>query len=170
MRILLAILGALAFVPLAGAFDIEGERWPRPTVRVWNATTYKQPVADAMRAWNGAGVRIRLVAATSAADTDVLIRYGSIREQGESTVGFTTDVSTTSLARGLGRIAATALAAHELGHVLGLGHQSGRCAVMAPVVNAGPASRCGIGSCKELWRCLVRADDIAGVRALYGRR
>jgi len=170
VRLLVACLCALAIVPAAGAFDIAGERWPGPTVAVWNTTGYPLAVRDAMRAWNGAGARIRLAQAPSRKEADVIIRYGPVRDQGESTVGYGPNGSTVELARGLGRVVATAIAAHELGHVLGLGHESGRCSVMARVVDVGSASRCKIAGCKELWRCLLKPDDVAGVRALYGRR
>jgi hypothetical protein len=40
---------------------------------------------------------------------------------------------------------------------------------MAPVVDTGPGSRCGIGACRVLWRCLVEPDDAVGAIALYGR-
>jgi hypothetical protein len=137
---------------------------------LWNATGYPLAVRDAARAWNGAGARIRLVGAASRADADVVIRYGAVRDQGEASVGYGPGGSSVSLARGLGRVVATTIAAHELGHVLGLGHESRRCSVMAPVVDAGPSSRCGIAACRELWRCLVKPDDVSGLRALYGRR
>jgi hypothetical protein len=74
------------------------------------------------------------------------------------------------LSRGLGRIAAATIAAHELGHVLGLGHEPSGCSVMAPVVNVGIGSRCGIGAGKILWCCLLHRHDIAGAATLYGRR
>jgi hypothetical protein len=54
--------------------------------------------------------------------------------------------------------------------VLGLGHETRGCTVMAPVVNAGSASRCRLAACKVLWHCLVQRDDRSGAIALYGRR
>jgi hypothetical protein len=149
---------------------IAGDRWPGPTVTVWNATGYPLAVRDAMRAWNGAGARIRLVPAVSRNRADVVDRYGGARDRGKASLGYGGAASTVQLARGLGRVAATALAAHELGHVLGLGHESRRCSVMAPVLSVGSASRCRIAACRNLWRCVLEPDDISGLRALYGRR
>ena len=40
----------LALVPAAHGYVIEGDRWPGPTISVWNETGYKEPVLDAMRA------------------------------------------------------------------------------------------------------------------------
>jgi hypothetical protein len=59
------------------------------------------------------------------------------------------------------------VAAHELGHVLGLGHEHHVCAVMQPTLNQG----CGItdpwiGLCKDP----LQPDDIRGAVALYGGR
>lgn len=60
------------------------------------------------------------------------------------------------------------VAVHELGHVLGLGHEHKACAVMQPLLNEG----CGIhhrywlGLCKDP----LEPDDIRGAVNLYGGR
>ena len=45
---LLALLCCLAIVPAAHGFVIEGDRWPGPTMPVWNETGDKEPVLDAI--------------------------------------------------------------------------------------------------------------------------
>jgi predicted Zn-dependent protease len=163
-------VAALLLAPAAHGWAQEGQRWPGATVSVWNATEYSANLRDAMWAWNHAGADIRLVAARDRRSADVLLRYGAASEQGQAVVGYSGARSTVLLAHGLGPAAASALAAHELGHVLGLGHETHACSVMTPVIEIGTASRCSIATCRVLRRCLVQPDDAAGLRALYGRR
>ena len=58
---------------------------------------------------------------------------------------------------------------HELGHVLGLGHERRRCALMNPYADrSGTPNRCGRHSLKFWVKKPLRRDDVRGARALYG--
>jgi hypothetical protein len=168
-RVLVILACSLSVASVAHAYVIAGDRWPGPTISVRNTTAYRTPVSDAMRSWNAAGARIRFVAAPNGGRADVTVVLGD-GDQGLADVGYVPAGATMTLGKGLGRIPATALAAHELGHVLGLGHESRGCSVMAPVIDVGSGSRCKIGACKVIWRCIVQADDAVGARKLYGHR
>jgi hypothetical protein len=170
MRLLMAALCALVLAPLASGFHIEGERWPGPTISIWNTTAYAVPVLDAERAWNASPAAVRFVPAADRDTADVVVRYGAPHAQGQASVGYGPGSSTVTLPRGLGRMVSTTLAAHELGHVLGLGHENKGCTVMAAVVKVGASATCRIATCKVIWRCLVQRDDANGAIALYGRR
>jgi hypothetical protein len=171
MRLLLAaVFCALAVVPAAEGWTDAGKRWPGPTITVWNGTGYRAAVSDAMRAWGAAGANIRFEAAPDRRTADVVVRYGAIDSEGRADVGYARSGGRVWLVRGLDRMAATVIAAHELGHVLGFGHDSLQCSLMAPVVNGGASAGCGIGACKVIWRCLVQPGDALGLRARYGRQ
>ncbi len=171
LRLLLAVvLGALVLVPAAEGWTGSGQRWPGPSITVWNATGYRGAVDDAMWAWSSAGADIRFEKAASRRHADVVVRYGTIGSEGEADVGYRTGGAHVWIVRGLDRVAATVIAAHELGHVLGFGHDSSRCSLMAPVVNGGASAGCGIGACAVIRRCLVQPGDARGLRVRYGRR
>jgi hypothetical protein len=57
---------------------------------------------------------------------------------------------------------------HELGHVLGLEHETGICATMNPYGNYRGGTVCGAAP-PWVWRCrLLEADDVAGAVSVYG--
>jgi hypothetical protein len=163
------VLATLLFASASGAWVVAGQRWPGPTVSVWNETEYRAPLRQAMQAWNSAGAAIRLVPAPSRQNADVLVSYGATREQGRAEVGYTRHASHVWISPGLDRRDSTAIAAHELGHVLGLGHESAACAVMNPVIDSGSGASCKLGACPSVWRCLIQPDDARGLQLLYGR-
>ena len=163
------ILALLIFASTASGWVVAGKRWPGPTVSVWNDTQYRVQVKQAMLAWNSAGAAIRLIPAASREEADVLVSYAALREQGRAEVGYARRASNVWLATGLNRREAIAIAAHELGHVLGLGHESASCALMNPVIDSGAGATCKLGMCPSVWRCLIQPDDARGLQLLYGR-
>jgi hypothetical protein len=58
--------------------------------------------------------------------------------------------------------------AHELGHVLGLDHETQQCATMNPSVGADHTTLCPAPPA-GMWTCrLLQPDDVRGAVALYG--
>ena len=131
----------------------------------------------AIRAWNRAHVGVRFTRAP--ADRARVIfgyargggmgRYGCEGVAGGTGAGYPSPflamrvrVQRSCRSQALRRLTAV----HELGHVLGLGHETRRCALMNPTgdVNTLLPSLCPRGT-----RVPTR-DDIRGARALYRRR
>jgi len=58
--------------------------------------------------------------------------------------------------------------AHELGHVLGLGHENSVCATMNAYIDVNHPANCAAPP-PGTWVCrLLRADDVRGAVKLYG--
>ena len=153
------VLAMLVFASVSGAWVVAGNRWPGPTVSVWNETEYRVQVNQAMQAWNAAGAAIRLVPAPSRGNAGRLHLLRRNPRAGAREIGYARRGSHVWLSPGLDRRASTAIAAHELGHVLGLGHETAACAVMNPVIDSGCRGELQAGRLPSVWRCLVQPDD-----------
>jgi PKD domain/Matrixin len=178
----LAVLAAIAAVGCvaepASAYRFAGERWPNKTISVGsNAPLYNSAVRTAIRAWNRARVGVRFKRAPAERARVIFSysggggsgRYGCEGVAGGAGVGYPSPfvpmyvtVLRSCRSRALRRLTAV----HELGHVLGLGHETRRCALMNPTgdVNTMLPSLCPRGA------RLPARDDIRGARALYRRR
>lgn len=179
----LAVVLAAICVGSSQAARPVGPPWPGGTIRYFNAATDQSwAVTRAVNAWNSSGARVRFVA-TSPHRADLIIQhyYGrnchSSGTSAKATVGYVgqrrariylSPLDESSL--GCNRYAAATFAAHELGHVLGLGHENRGCAVMNSSASMFGASKCPASSIFE-WRCrLLTTDDIRGAIRLYGGR
>jgi hypothetical protein len=178
-----ALVGALAaaVVLLAGApagraFKAPGRAWPGGTIRYYNAAADQAwAVYQAADAWNSSGAHVRFVATTREQAQLVIRSYpsGTCVAHAEATLGFVSGatilVSRADTRHPMCNPYTTAGAlAHELGHVLGLGHEEGECAAMNPSGSYRGSDRCPKSAPWE-WRCrLLERDDVEGAVALYG--
>jgi hypothetical protein len=177
---LIAIALFLA-APSADAYVIGGRHWPSHRIRVQNTTPYRYAVREAMRLWNASGVRLRFVASKSR-HANLVIRSSATRATdsfggcaGQAQLGYVRGWQADMvLDAGCADDALTAKSvAHELGHVLGLGHETRKCAVMNPVLDNGAPEQCDAPDAQTggVWRCrTLEPDDLAGARRLYGGR
>ena len=181
LRLIVAAFAALlacATAPAAQAHVIEGKPWPGGTIRYYNAAADQAwPVARAVYVWNHSGARVRFVP-SSLSSAQVVIRHFSHNRcvgHARATVGYSRRAfvelpridETSSICNSYSSAHAVA---HELGHVLGLGHEERTCALMNGVGTWRGAQHCR-QEAVWTWRCgLLEPDDVNGVVALYGGR
>lgn len=164
-----------AAVPIGGAAAvIDGARWPgRGVARIpyFNASGAKWHVAQAVKAWNSSGARVRFVPVPRRRAKVIIVDSRGPRSDflvsGFASVGYVypggSRVQLSRLAHPRRpHYSMAGVATHELGHVLGLGHSDNRCATMNTSV---------WGSCRGMRACrLLQSDDIRGAIQLYGGR
>jgi len=166
----LVLAAGATWAPRADAYVIEGQRWPTRTITYHNlAPAYAWSLARAVEAWNQSGTRLRFEQ-KSKSRAQVLVRpqRRSIGCAGWATIGFVprrAGGGRVFINRGCDRFIAAGILAHELGHILGLGHEDRRCATMNSIL----WSRCPDTSEPGQWRCrLLERDDARGAVRRYG--
>jgi Matrixin len=168
---LAAILLALVLVPSAAAYRLEGSRWATTTITYYNEVpAYTWAVDSAAYAWNSSGAHVQFLK-SSRKNAKVLLGIQWFTPAGEAIVDrrhgriYGAKVGIRS---GLDRYTMALVIAHELGHVLGLGHENSVCATMNAYIDVNHPANCAAPP-PGMWVCrLLRADDVRGAVKLYG--
>jgi hypothetical protein len=168
---LAALLLAVAFVPTAGAYRLEGGRWPTTTIRYYNEVpAYRWAVDSAAYAWNSSGARVQFLK-SSRRDADVLVGIRWFKIAGEARIQRVQGRivgAQVGIRSGQDRYTMALVTAHEFGHVLGLDHEDGVCATMNSRLDVNHPEYC-YAPPAGMWVCrLLRADDVRGAVSLYG--
>ncbi|TML25422.1 MAG: matrixin family metalloprotease [Actinobacteria bacterium] len=166
--VLLTVLGPRP----AGAYRLEGAKWQTRTITYYTETpAYAWSVDTAAYAWNTSGARVQFVKSSRArAKVLIGIRWYK-RPAGDALVqrlGGRIMSAQVGIQTGHDRYEMALIVAHELGHVLGLDHETGVCATMNPSVADDHTTLCPAPP-TGTWTCrLLQADDVRGAVKLYG--
>jgi hypothetical protein len=164
---------ALVMPAAASAYKIDRNVVPQPVLRYYvGLPDWKRPFARVVKALNRAHVGVRLVRAKIPQQASIQI--GRLEHRcGYPGINGTTQTiqggyAAIYLPRGCRAVNGSVIAAHELGHALGLKHEDRRCALM----NSSGSGRNGIptrcqGRRYNWVRKPFRADDLAGLRKAY---
>jgi hypothetical protein len=178
-RLLLAVLvvsAALLAPAVSDAYVVAGTPWPAGRVAYHvDVPALRTAVEAAAARWNRSGAKIHLVEVPAA---QAAIRVRRLAEGpcdgivGNAPVGREgSGVGIVELQASCGPKGLIPVAAHELGHVLGFGHETKLCSIMSPE-EGNRAVQCG-GLAPLPWEydCRVlEPTDIAGAVKLYGGR
>jgi hypothetical protein len=169
-----AVVALIATVPApAPAYRIDRRIVPQPVIRYYVALAdWRKPFGRAVRAVNRAHVGVRLQKAQIPEQATIQVGRLEHRCGFPGVNGATQTIrggyAAIYLPRGCGPTIGTIVAAHELGHALGLKHENRRCALL----NSSGSGPNGIPShCQgrryDWLHSPYRKDDLAGLRRLY---
>lgn len=166
---------------IAGTQD---ERWPDGRVDVYVASDIPDTVITAADRWTQSGAKVAIRVVADRRDADVVVRVDDrrlLKLCGRDCLGYSTTIGRPSdgegevLLRsnlsGTPRSLSVWVAAHELGHVLGLHHRTGHhCSVMSPRAfdtNCAP-SLAATRPTKDELACVPAPADVDVAARLYG--
>ncbi|MGI8593992.1 MAG: M12 family metallopeptidase [Solirubrobacteraceae bacterium] len=169
----LSVLGSLLLAAPASAYEVVGRPWPGPRITYFiDARDQAEQVQAGAQEWNALDLGVRFSRTTSRSKAQVRIRYGSRGCGGAALVGYPGRryQSEVRLGRGCKDSLTFLTIVHELGHVLGLGHERSRCALMNTSADyaTGTPNRCAPRPLSFWLAKPLRKDDVAGARKLYG--
>ncbi|RYB96135.1 matrixin family metalloprotease [Nocardioides glacieisoli] len=188
VRAILALLTALVLtVGLASSADAAPRKWPKGRITYVDKSLDPDAVKAAVRAWNTSGLNVKFVKVSSTRKARLVIkntkRVPAGCGTGYGTLGYPGPgrKATVSILHGSdadGQKCAwpgqTLVVAHELGHVLGLEHNSSGCSLMNTSHTNGVAPSLCVGDDIDevkpgRWRCrLIEKVDLKRAKRIYG--
>jgi hypothetical protein len=179
--VLILLLAGRLLPAMAGASD---PRWPDGVVRVYDDSGMTDTIITAAHRWTVSGADVDVAVVMHPRDADVIVRTDDRRLLelcGRDCLGYSTSIgrpkdghSEILMRSNLGgnpRPLSVWVAAHELGHVLGLRHRDGHnCSVMSPRAfdtNCAPSLAATRPTSAEL-ACVPAPADVDVAAALYG--